>query len=420
MFLPPSTSWLKTRLVSRNATRLRKARAVLEPKSAQEREALRCLAVVGRSLRGAKRVDFLLSPDLRAWLSTVEEAAALKNPPAGAGRFLEMIAQCGHLADVMPTGRLDGSSRRRSRLIGKRAERAVLLRLPLLLAFMTPVRGSFGPFTLEGIEEPEEGRRTGELHFPFPLPMVLESARPVRFWLVRGGLRIRAKEPLLPRPVIPGSPIVIAHQVVLTRNGPRIAGLPQHAATKLGDALDLVRETWDEAHREVLSHTHVVIPLRERDVVSTSLPARPGVSYINLEGKSLVSLADDLLHETAHHRLHSFEEIHRLDEDDGEPRYHSPWRRSLRPLRGILHATYTFTWRAELLSRLQRSSRRLPRVWIGRELRREVGMLKHSLRDLADADGRGLLTREGSHIRKALDRRVKQIAARAARWSPCR
>jgi len=140
--------------------------------------------------------------------------------------------------------------------------------------------------------------------------------------------------------------------------------------------------------------------------------SRPGVSYINVRDKSAIDLADDVVHETAHHRLHALEEAEGpLDEDDGEPRYHSPWRRSVRPLRGILHAPYTFAYRAELLRRMLRAAARLPmrkvpRAWLAREIAAEESMLRRSLGDLADAERRGLLTAAGKRLRRSLVRRI--------------
>src|SRR5262249_9467192 len=141
---------------------------------------------------------------------------------------------------------------------------------------------------------------------------------------------------------------------------------------------------------------------------------RPGVSFINLRGKSLVDLADDLLHETAHHRLHAIERRHalvsRTAASSDAPRFWSPWRRALRPVRGILHAVYTFSFRAERLSRMAMLSKRDDGDWRARgspralflssralaaEARRERGRLRRSLDDLRRAARAGLLTPSG-------------------------
>src|SRR6185436_14224579 len=114
--------------------------------------------------------------------------------------------------------------------------------------------------------------------------------------------------------------------------------------------------------REIRRRTAMVVPVLERRLVSYSLAARPGVSFINVRGKRTVDLADDLLHETAHHLLHEAQELVDLlvrgPETEETQAYDSPWRRARRPLHGILHGSYTFLFRAELFTRILRARRR--------------------------------------------------------------
>jgi len=186
-----------------------------------------------------------------------------------------------------------------------------------------------------------------------------------------------------------------------------------------------VRLAWPEAHAEILAHTFVVVPVRERGLVSYSLASRPGVSFINVSGKTLVDLADDLLHETAHHRLHSLQEIEVLlvpgPETAEVQAFDSPWRGTRRPLHGILHGGYTFLYRAELFSRLLRATRSHPRLfapllrprgtaWIGRELRRERRMISEAMRDLERAGREGLLKPAGRRLVRAMGLWAKRLA----------
>lgn len=180
-----------------------------------------------------------------------------------------------------------------------------------------------------------------------------------------------------------------------------VLGLPG----RLARALSLLRAVWEHGYREVLAWTRIVVPLYERGTVSFSQPDRPGVSYIRIPGKSLIDLADDLLHETAHHRLHALEEEGPLTRDDEEPTCYSPWRRAIRPLRGILHATYTFSYRAQLLARLANAAGPLPRSWIHRELKAERIALNACLADLAIANERGFLTPAGARLLRSLMKR---------------
>jgi hypothetical protein len=126
-------------------------------------------------------------------------------------------------------------------------------------------------------------------------------------------------------------------------------GKAKHAAAmrRLGLALGVLDAAWPEAARETRARTRLVLPLDEPGLVSFSMASRPGVSYINLRGKSVLDLADDLLHETAHHRLHTIESRVRLfvrtvpdSPGGGDLRYWSPWRRSAsrpRDLPLVLH-----------------------------------------------------------------------------------
>ncbi len=410
-FLPPANSWVIPRIVERNARRLSRVARGLEPRTAAEREALRALAAARRDLAGRRRVLFLFGPDLRAWLDACEEALALSHPPASDRALLERLARGPWLGEVMPAGRMDRMSRIRARALGRRLLADAMRRLPALLCYTAPRGTHFGPFQLPYAACGEEGRAAGEIHMPYPVPMTLTLAGPARIALHSGipevgGVAHRWSV----RPLIEGSLIALTRRAVATRKGlrpgPRVAGLER----RLGRALDLVRRAWPDAWREILIHTCVVIPVKEPGTVSYSLPSRPRVSYINVDGKSLVDLADDLLHETAHHRLHALEELGPLVKDDGEPRYVSAWRGTLRPLRGILHGAYTFTWRAELFAKMLALDGRLPRAWIARQLAKEIEALSRTMADLAHARRLGLLTPQGIAICRAISRRVRELS----------
>lgn len=434
-YLPPDTARLLPLIAASNGGRAGRVLEQLRPqaRSAGEREALRALEATLCSLRGARRRAFHLAPGFRAWLAAAEEAATMLSPPRSDLALFNRVCRGAHLATLLPRGRVDRGFRSRAARLGARLAAACLEELPVHLAGFTPRGERFGPFRLSAGELPEQARIAGEIHFASPIPVSLTLPPRARLILaVPERDRSPAKRALAsmahlgaalerpaagavwrPREIIPGTPIVLARGIRATSrgvaNGTRMRGL----GGRLAAALALVETAWPWAHEEVLAHTSEVIPLDERGVVSFSMLSRPGVSYINVRGKSLIDLADDLVHETAHHRLHALEEAEGpLDEDDGEPRYVSPWRRTVRPLRGILHATYTFAYRAELLGRLLRAAGRLPlrrppRAWLAREISKEERMLERSLGDLADAERRGLLTPAGGRLRRVLARRVR-------------
>jgi len=214
------------------------------------------------------------------------------------------------------------------------------------------------------------------------------------------------------RDSLPGTSIVLA-PLVLSSRRPRVLREPPGLGPRLASALRIVRVSWLEAHREIERRTFMVVPIREPGTVSYSMAARPGISFINVSGKSLIDLADDLLHETAHHRLHDLQgtvdlmvpgpETHEVQAFD------SPWRGARRPLHGLLHGAYTFLFRAELFRRVlrvQRDRRRASSAWlkttdsafVRRELRREKRMIAAALRDLEGASRAGLLTPAGRRL----------------------
>jgi HEXXH motif-containing protein len=141
------------------------------------------------------------------------------------------------------------------------------------------------------------------------------------------------------------------------------------------------------------------------------------VSFLNVHGKNTLTLADDLLHETAHHLLHGIQEavdlLRRGPETEEVQAFDSPWRGSRRPLHGILHGTYTFLFRAELFTRLAAAHARLPRAlgpllgpgglsFVRRERRRELSMIRSALVDLERAAEAGLLTPAGRTLLRAM------------------
>ncbi len=456
-FLPPDTDDLRSKIVARNARRARALAHLLRARTegttlareerATRRGALDLLGAVLRSVRGPAREHLLYTPGMRAWLCNAEEALALTDPAGSAIDLFERISTGPFLPRLLPRGRLDAGFRRRATGLGSEILERAFLKLPPLLAFLVPEGCRFGPFPLDLAPDAEEARVAGELHIGGPLPISLRLPPGTRLeligaWPSRAGITgsgalpgqnpdsgIRAASPdsstvgasalrLLARgevrsqarEMIPGSAIVVARRVRWSRKGTVPGGSVRGAPARLGEALALLDSAWPEGGREVRAQTFEVIPLAEKATVSYSLPSRPGCSFINLHGKTIVDLADDLLHESAHHRLHGLEEIEGpLDRDDGEPRYWSPWRRSIRPVRGILHAAYTFTWRAGLLSRLLALDRRLPKSWIRRQRDQEIRMLEAAVRDLLEAGRLGLLTPAGASIVRAIKRSLGRM-----------
>lgn len=247
----------------------------------------------------------------------------------------------------------------------------------------------------------------------------------------RGGSGVRRRGPhasgprLVRREMIPGTSILLAPVVESRPRSLRVKQQAAGLARRLARALRLVLVAWPEAHREISLRTWMVVPIHEPGTVSWSLAARPGTSFINVFGKSLIDLADDLLHENSHHRLHDMQEtadlLARSPDTQEVQAFDSPWRGTRRPLHGILHGTYTFLHRAELFRRILRVARDHPRLltaelgrsglaFVRRELRREKRVLAFALRDLDRAARSGLLTPAGKQLLKGM--RARQGALR--------
>ena len=238
-------------------------------------------------------------------------------------------------------------------------------------------------------------------------PDLVPGARRRRPGARGAALRLQRRESL------PGTAIVLAPVVLSSRRPPRVLRESRGLGPRLAGALRIVRVSWPEAQREIERRTFMVVPIREPGTVSYSMAARPGISFINVSGKSPIDLADDLLHETAHHRLHDLQGTVDLLVPGPETlevqAFDSPWRGARRPLHGLLHGAYTFLFRAELFRRVlrvQRDRMRAPgarleateSAFVRRELHREKRMIASALRDLEEASRSGLLTPAGRRL----------------------
>lgn len=183
---------------------------------------------------------------------------------------------------------------------------------------------------------------------------------------------------------------------------------------RIGQAWRTIETAWPEGHAILALLTSRIVPLKAKGVVSFSYRHRPGLSFINCFDRDNLDLIDDLIHENSHHHLNLLLRKYVMyDGDHHQQIFYSPWRRSLRPLRGILHATFTFTMGAMLFERLSSwaSGRGGVARWKSagltqRDLQRarfrcleEVESVRYSLHDLHYADRRlGWLTGSGRRL----------------------
>jgi hypothetical protein len=187
----------------------------------------------------------------------------------------------------------------------------------------------------------------------------------------------------------------------------------------------VVQEAWPEGHEVLALLTTRIVPLKAKGVVSFSYRHRPGLSFINCFDRDNLDLIDDVIHENSHHHLNLLLRKQILyHRDRNQQIFYSPWRRSLRPLRGILHAAFTFTMGAKLFERLSTwaSGRGGSARWkqaglTSRDLQRarfrcleEVESVRYSIQDLEYADWHlKWLTGSGQRLVKQLEETIEQV-----------
>ncbi len=204
----------------------------------------------------------------------------------------------------------------------------------------------------------------------------------------------------------------------------RIGAMPADFPTRVERALAILEQTWPEGARLFAALTSRLVPLRARGVVSFSYRHRPGLSFINCFDRDDLDLIDDLIHENSHHHLNLLLRKYVLYRGDRNlEMFYSPWRRSLRPIRGILHAAFTFTMGAMLFERLSSwaagvDSQALRRVGLsaGDVLRarfrclEEIESVRYSLQDLEYAARRlGWLTGSGKRLVAMLAAEISKV-----------
>ena len=204
-----------------------------------------------------------------------------------------------------------------------------------------------------------------------------------------------------------------------------VAATSSDHVTRIEQAWGIIQEAWPEGHEVLTLLTARIIPLKAKGVVSFSYRHRPGLSFINCFDRDNLDLIDDVIHENSHHHLNLLLRKHVMYHGDHNQQiFYSPWRRSLRPLRGILHAAFTFTMGAMLFERLSTWASGLggPARWkraglTQRDLQRarfrcveEVESVRYSIQDLEYASWHlKWLTGSGQRVVKQLAETIEQV-----------
>ncbi|OLB04670.1 MAG: hypothetical protein AUH21_01280 [Nitrospirae bacterium 13_2_20CM_62_7] len=207
------------------------------------------------------------------------------------------------------------------------------------------------------------------------------------------------------------------------RTPSRVAPAPPGVADRVQRALAVIGQAWPDGAQLLGFLTSRIIPLKAKGVVSFSYRHRPGLSFINCFDRDGLDLIDDLIHENSHHHLNLLLRKYVMRRRDRNREiFYSPWRRSLRPLRGILHATFTFTMGAILFERLSTWARSGKTALTPAQLLRtrfrcleEVASVEYSLRDLDYAGKKlGWLTPSGMTLVDQLKQELVKVKTRIA------
>lgn len=131
-------------------------------------------------------------------------------------------------------------------------------------------------------------------------------------------------------------------------------------AEAVGDGMTILRDRAPDAFGEVMRTIDVLVPVRGRglDPLNESVHAMRGLVAISARPDYLA--AQSLVHETAHNRLSSLLDVHRLIENPDHERHRSPFTGSDRPLVNLLHGVVSFVQELALDARLRGHVREHP------------------------------------------------------------
>ncbi|HEX4826413.1 MAG TPA: HEXXH motif-containing putative peptide modification protein [Candidatus Polarisedimenticolaceae bacterium] len=190
-------------------------------------------------------------------------------------------------------------------------------------------------------------------------------------------------------------------------------------ARRVAKAMALLDAAFPAGAAMVRARTWRVVPVTAWATVSYSSARQPGIAYINVNSSPAIRLAEDLVHETTHIRVHEIEAVGPLVSAKAEDlRFYSPWRREWRPLRGMVHAVCTFTagamyFEAVLSSKLKLAPPR--RRWLARRLLEERASVAMVMPALREAGRKGWLTPAGRRLVAAAEREHRALARAATR-----
>ena len=189
-------------------------------------------------------------------------------------------------------------------------------------------------------------------------------------------------------------------------------------------ALKIIKTYSPDSWERFKSFTDIIIPINQKEFVSYSHQELPGTSMINLRDRDFIDLIDDLLHENGHHHLNYYLNLEKLIDEPVDNIYYSPWRRTLRPLRGVYHAYFTFFWAFKIFSDLASSSLENSQYTFSKQEQEKIFwrvveeyyMLNYTFLELTWAKKQGLITTRGWSLISEQQIILKRFARKINLW----
>jgi len=185
-------------------------------------------------------------------------------------------------------------------------------------------------------------------------------------------------------------------------------------SNRIESALNVIQKFSPDSWERFSAFTNVIIPISEEEFVSYSHQELPGYSMINLYNRDFIDLMDDLLHENGHHHLNYYLNLGKLLDEPSECKYYSPWRRSLRPLRGIYHAFFTFSWAFKLFAALADKYPGGEKIYW--RVVEEYWMLTFTFKDLRKAHEQGLIKKQGWLLIESQYKELQSYKSKIKAW----
>ena len=137
---------------------------------------------------------------------------------------------------------------------------------------------------------------------------------------------------------------------------------PSAWAAALRDALEIIAAHLPDLAREIELYVRMIVPTGHHAETHRSASYREsiGAIYLTLH-PGVMTLAEALIHEFSHNKLHALFELDPVIENETAARFASPVRPDPRPLRGVLLAVHAFLPVARLYEKMTEAQHPLAR-----------------------------------------------------------